>query len=63
MILNKNNKILFINQINNFNTCIDNINKQIGCMPLSPLSASYHFVKKILGLIFREIHPQSCQLS
>lgn len=27
MILNKNNKILFINQINNFNTYIDNINK------------------------------------
>lgn len=27
MILNKNNKILFINQINNFNTHIDNINK------------------------------------
>lgn len=27
MILNKSNKILFINQINNFNTCIDNINK------------------------------------
>lgn len=27
MILNKNNKILFINQINNFNAYIDNINK------------------------------------